>query len=129
MNNIQITENSTLPKNNSDVWVTLSLFSCCSIVLFLIYSISLVPCDLQDAMQHHWSPYTSQPLSPVLARLTGRHCHVNCHQIFPKHVPLPKYLAYLQPVSQSNCNYHIYISKSYSLLLVVESLIMLEESI
>ena len=48
--------------------------------------------DLQDAMPCHWSPSSSHPTLPKEAEdypTSGK---------YPKDVPLPKVLAYLQPI-------------------------------
>ena len=49
-------------------------------------------CDLLDAMPHQWSPSTSHPILPREAEdfYSGGK--------YPKYVPLPTFLACLQPV-------------------------------
>ena len=49
-------------------------------------------CDLQDTMPCHWSLSTSHPTFPRERE------HFPRGDKYPKDVPLPKFLAYLQPV-------------------------------
>ena len=49
-------------------------------------------CDLRDAMSRHWSPSTFHPTLPIEAEDFPRGAK------YPKDVPLPTFLVFLQPV-------------------------------